>query len=242
MLKFWRVRTCASWRARGQGLSVCCLMTWSLWVLNWVNLWWMDMKISMITWKHKMAPGWRPLLSDHTEKLRLSIPDNDKDTVKNLTWLLILFLRYHGPKICTRTGTRIVSMLPYDVKFMGIELGEFMMNGYEDINDNVKTQNGTWMTSLLSDHTEKLRLSIPDNDKDTVKNLTWLLILFLRYHGPKICTEFFEKLFIQKQFLTRGNLSCWQIKVICFWHLSHLESIIWPRSRHLIQNWRRRCR
>ena len=44
-----------------------------------------------------------------------------------------------------------------------------MKNGYEDINDNVKTQNGAWMTSRLSDHTEKLRLSIPDNDKDTVK-------------------------------------------------------------------------
>ena len=64
-----------------------------------------------------------------------------------------------------------------------------MKNGYEDINDNVKTQNGVWMTSRLSDHTEKLRLSIPDNDKDTVKISTWLLILFLRYHGDKIRTE-----------------------------------------------------
>ena len=44
-----------------------------------------------------------------------------------------------------------------------------MINGYEDINDNVKTQKGAWMTSWLSDHTEKLNLSIPDNDKDTVK-------------------------------------------------------------------------
>ena len=43
-----------------------------------------------------------------------------------------------------------------------------MTNGYEDIIDNVKTQNGTWMTSWLSDHTEKLRLWIPDIDKDTV--------------------------------------------------------------------------
>ena len=60
-------------------------------------------------------------------------------------------------------------MLNYDLKFMCIEFGYFMKNGYEDINDNVKTQNGAWMTSWLSDHTEKLRLSIPDNDKDTVK-------------------------------------------------------------------------
>ena len=64
-----------------------------------------------------------------------------------------------------------------------------MINGYEDINDNVNSQNGAWMTSWLSDHTEKLKLSIPDNDKDTVKISTWLLILFLRYHGPKIRTE-----------------------------------------------------
>ena len=47
-----------------------------------------------------------------------------------------------------------------------------MKNGYEDINDNVKTQNGAWMTSWLSDHTEKLRLWIPDIDKDTVKMST----------------------------------------------------------------------
>ena len=63
------------------------------------------------------------------------------------------------------------------------------MNGYEDIIDNVKTQNGAWMTSWLSDHTEKLRLSIPDIDKDTLKISTWLLILFLRYIGDKIRTE-----------------------------------------------------
>ena len=44
-----------------------------------------------------------------------------------------------------------------------------MINGYEDINDNVKTQNGAWMTSWLSDQTEKRRFLIPDNDKDTVK-------------------------------------------------------------------------
>ena len=64
-----------------------------------------------------------------------------------------------------------------------------MINGYEDINDNVKTQNGAWMTSWLSDHTEKLNRAIPDNDKDTVKISTWLLIVFLRYNCPKIHTE-----------------------------------------------------
>ena len=95
-----------------------------------------------------------------------------------------------------------------------------MVNCYGDMNDNVNSQNGAWMTSWLSDHTEKLRLSIPDNDKDSVKISTWLLILFLRYHGDKIRREIVCVYFIQKQFLTRGNLSCWQIKVICFifWH------------------------
>ena len=44
-----------------------------------------------------------------------------------------------------------------------------MKNGYEDINDNVKTQNGAWMTSWLSDYTEKLIRSIPVNDRDTVQ-------------------------------------------------------------------------
>ena len=42
-------------------------------------------------------------------------------------------------------------------------------------NDNVKTQNGAWMTSWLSDHTEKLIRTIPDNDKDTVKILKMIV-------------------------------------------------------------------
>ena len=54
-----KILTCASWRARGHGLSMCWPMTWSLCVLNLGNLWWMVMKIFMITWKHKMAPSWR---------------------------------------------------------------------------------------------------------------------------------------------------------------------------------------
>ena len=66
-------------------------------------------------------------------------------------------------------------MLAYGLKFMGIGYGWFRMNGYEDMNDNVNSQNGAWMTSWLSDHTEKLRLSIPDIDKDTVKIWRWLL-------------------------------------------------------------------
>ena len=60
-------------------------------------------------------------------------------------------------------------MLPYDLKFMCIEFGSFMMNDYEYINDNVKTQNGAWMTSWLSDHAEKLIFTIPEVAKNTVK-------------------------------------------------------------------------
>ena len=52
----------------------------------------------------------------------------------------------------------------YDMKFKAWLNG---LNCYGDMNDNVNSQNGAWMTSWLSDHTEKLRLSIPDNDKDT---------------------------------------------------------------------------
>ena len=55
-----------------------------------------------------------------------------------------------------------------------------MINGYEDINDNVKHKMAPgwrhgWVIKLKS-----LAYSIPDNDKDTVKISTWLLILFLR--------------------------------------------------------------
>ena len=52
---------------------------------------------------------------------------------------------------------------------MGIEYGWFRMNGYEDMNDNVNSQNGAWMMSWLSDQTEKLIVSIPHQGKDTVK-------------------------------------------------------------------------
>ena len=38
---------------------ICWHMAWSLWALNMVDLEWMVMKIWMITWNHKMAPGWR---------------------------------------------------------------------------------------------------------------------------------------------------------------------------------------
>ena len=56
---------------------------------------------------------------------------------------------------------------------MCIEFGQFMMNGYEDMNDHVKTQNGAWMTSWLSDHTEKRRYTIPDDAKYIVKIWGW---------------------------------------------------------------------
>ena len=102
-----------------------------------------------------------------------------------------------------------------------------MINGYEDINDNVKTQNGAWMTSWLSDHTEKLiPLTIPDNDKDTVKIWTWLLILFLRYHGPKIHTEIFWEIIVY--FSYKNNFS---LEVIC-----HADKLRWYASTERIEN------
>ena len=97
---------------------------------------------------------------------------------------------------------------------MGIGYGWFRVNGYEDINDNVNSQNGAWMTSWLSDHTEKLRLSIPDIDKHTVK--IWKSIVdrnFWDNRCDKMCSYRSK---VKYNHLTRGNLSCWQIKVICF--------------------------
>ena len=44
-----------------------------------------------------------------------------------------------------------------------------MMNCYGDMNDNVNSQNGAWMTSWLSDCAEHVSTSIPINGKDTVK-------------------------------------------------------------------------
>ena len=38
---------------------ICWHMAWSIWALDMVDLEWMVMKILMITWIHKMAPGWR---------------------------------------------------------------------------------------------------------------------------------------------------------------------------------------
>ena len=64
-------------------------------------------------------------------------------------------------------------MLAYALKFMGIEYGWFWMNGYEDMNDTVNSQNGAWMTSWLSDQTEKLAVSIPNHGKDIVKIWRW---------------------------------------------------------------------
>ena len=60
-------------------------------------------------------------------------------------------------------------MLAYGLKYMGIGYGWFRVNGYEDINDNVNSQNGAWMTSWLSEQAEKLIVSIPHQGKDTVK-------------------------------------------------------------------------
>ena len=43
------------------------------------------------------------------------------------------------------------------------------MNGYEDMNDKVKSQNGAQMTSRLGDQAEKGTVSIPHQGKDSVK-------------------------------------------------------------------------
>ena len=52
---------------------------------------------------------------------------------------------------------------------MCVDFDQFIVNGYEDMNDNVNSQNGAWMTSWLSDHAEKLIFTIPEVAKNTVK-------------------------------------------------------------------------
>ena len=44
------------------------------------------------------------------------------------------------------------------------------MNGYEDMYDEVKSQNGAQMTSWLGDQTEKGIICSPHQGKYTVKN------------------------------------------------------------------------
>ena len=65
-------------------------MTWSLCVLNLGNLWWMVMKIWMITWKHKMVLGWR-----HGWVITLKRGDDDswwcQRYCKNLKMIVIQF-------------------------------------------------------------------------------------------------------------------------------------------------------
>ena len=51
------------------------------------------------------------------------------------------FWRAHV-RVVTRTESLLVSLLSYGMKFMCIEYGWFRMNGYEDMNDHVKSQNG----------------------------------------------------------------------------------------------------
>ena len=62
-----------------------------------------------------------------------------------------LFLTRAHVRVVTRTRTLIVNVLTNDLKLMCIEFGQFMINGYEDMKDNVKTQNGAWVTSWLTD-------------------------------------------------------------------------------------------
>ena len=52
---------------------------------------------------------------------------------------------------------------------MCTKFGKFMMNDYEDMNDNVKSQNGGQMTSWMSYRADQVSSSIPNHGKDAVK-------------------------------------------------------------------------
>ena len=94
---------------------------------------------------------------------------------------------------------------------MGIEYGWFRMNGYEDINDNVNSQNGAWMTSWLSDHTEKLNVSIPDKDKDTVKIWNMIVDSVLEISRSKNYTEIKRNKDSYRYEINRWYATMWHI-------------------------------
>ena len=58
-----------------------------------------------------------------------------------MTSSMDILMRAHV-RVVTCMGTWIVVMLENVRKFMCIEFGQFMMNGYADMNDEVKSQNG----------------------------------------------------------------------------------------------------
>ena len=69
-------------------------------------------------------------------------------------------------RIMMHSRTWIVMLMAEVIKFMCIKFGDYIMYSYEDMNDNIKTQNGAWMTSWLSDYSEKLTLAIRDKARD----------------------------------------------------------------------------
>ena len=69
-------------------------------------------------------------------------------------------------RIMMHSRTWIVMLMAEVIKFMCIKFGDYIMYSYEDMNDNIKTQNGAWMTSWLSDYSEKLTMSIRDKARD----------------------------------------------------------------------------
>ena len=58
-----------------------------------------------------------------------------------MTSSMTILMRAHV-RVVMRTGTWIVSILDNGRKLMCIEFGQFKMNGYTDMNDEVKSQNG----------------------------------------------------------------------------------------------------
>ena len=67
--------------------------------------------------------------------------DNLNWTKDIMTSSMKILTRTHV-RVVTPTGTWIVRMLDNGRKFMCTKVGKFMMNGYEDMNDEVKSQNG----------------------------------------------------------------------------------------------------
>ena len=67
-----------------------------------------------------------------------------------------------------------------DLKFMCYKFGCITKLGYEDMIDNVILQNGTWISSWLSNHRKNWDTVISDQVKSTVKISERKSFAFLR--------------------------------------------------------------
>ena len=103
----------------------------------------------MVEWSHKM-------------RVIRAIPIDDIDTVKIWTWLLILFLRYHGPKIHTERRNNNNNNNNNDEeknKIRTNSIGDMPLYGISPNN------------TLASHHKTQLSMKLFDNFSDSISTV-----------------------------------------------------------------------